>query len=185
MSRDGANLYRIKVTLQEIHPPIWRRLELEGNTSLYKLHQVIQAAFGWTDSHLHQFIVAGEFFGESVPEADFELRSGRRFKVEQAAPEVGDTFFYEYDFGDGWVHEIKVEATLKPEAGASYPRCTKGKRSGPPEDVGGPWGYAGFLEALADPEHEEHEEYLEWVGGSFEPEVCDLDAINAALKHLK
>jgi hypothetical protein len=185
MSRDASTLYRIKITLREIRPPIWRRIELDGNTSLYKLHRIIQEAFGWSNSHLHQFIVAGEFYGESVPEADFELRSGRRFKVDQAAPEVGDTFLYEYDFGDGWIHEIKVEAIDKPEAGASYPRCTKGKRRGPPEDVGGPWGYEEFLEAIADPEHEEHEEYLDWVGGSFDPEVCELEAINTALKCLK
>ncbi len=184
MGREASNIYRVKITLQDIRPPIWRRLELDGSTSLHKLHQIIQAAFGWSDSHLHQFVVNGEGYGESVPEADFKLRSGRRCKLAQAAPAVGDTFIYEYDFGDSWLHEIKVEATLKSEAGVSYPRCTDGQSSGPPEDVGGPWGYEGFLEALADPEHDEHEAYLEWVGGLFDPEACDLDAINAALKHL-
>lgn len=185
MSRDASTLYRIKITLRDIRPPIWRRIELAGNTSLYKLHQIIQEAFGWSNSHLHQFIVAGEFYGESVPEADFELHSGRHFKLEQAVPEVGDTFLYEYDFGDDWLHEIKVEALEKPDVEVSYPRCIKGKRSGPPEDVGGPWGYEQFLEAIGDPEHDEHEEYLEWVGDGFDPETCDLETINAALKHLK
>ena len=185
MGREASTIYRVKVTLQDIHPPLWRRLEIKGNTSLYKLHQIIQEAFGWFDSHLHQFIVEGDYYGESVPEADFTLRSGRRLKLEQAAPAVGDKFFYKYDFGDSWLHEIKVEAIEKPEAGVSYPRCIKGKRSGPPEDVGGPWGYEQFLEAIKDPEHEEHEDYLEWVGGSFDPEALDLDAINAELKGIK
>lgn len=184
MSSAASTLYRVKITLRDIHPPIWRRLELGGSTSLYTLHQIIQAAFGWSDSHLHQFMVAGDYYGVSVPEADFELRSGRRFRLEQAAPYVGDSFLYEYDFGDGWLHEIEVEAILNPEAGVVYPRCVKGKRSAPPEDVGGSWGYEGFLEAIANPEHEDHEDLLEWVGGSFEPERCDLPTINAALKHL-
>lgn len=175
----------MKITLRDIRPPIWRRIELKGSTSLYKLHQIIQEAFGWFGGHLHQFIVAGEFYGESVPEADFELKSGRRFKLAQAAPAVGDTFLYEYDFGDGWLHEIKVEAIEPPEASVRYPRCLKGKRSAPPEDVGGPWGYEEFLAAIRDPEHEEHEEFLEWVGGSFDPEALDLDAINAELKRIE
>jgi hypothetical protein len=118
MGQDASNVYLLKITLRDIRPPIWRRIELKGSTSLYKLHQIIQEAFGWFDAHLHQFIVNGEFYGESVPEADFELKSGRRLKLAQAAPAVGDRFLYECDFGDGWVHEIKVEAIEKPEAGA-------------------------------------------------------------------
>lgn len=177
-------IYRIKITLRDISPPIWRRIELKGNTSLYKLHQIIQASFGWFNSHLHQFIVDGEFYGESYPEADFELKSGRRFKLQQAAPAVGDKFLYEYDFGDSWLHEIKVEAIGEAETGVKYPRCIKGKRSAPPEDVGGPWGYETFLEAINNPEHEEFEGYLEWVGGEFDPEACDLEAINAELKRI-
>ena len=185
MGKDSASIYRVKITLRDIRPPIWRRLELNGSTSLYKLHLMIQETFGWFNSHLHQFVVDGEAYGESVPEADFELSSGRRFKLEQAAPKVGDKFFYEYDFGDGWLHEIKVEAIEKPQSGVSYPRCTKGKRSGPPEDVGGPWGYEDFLAAIKDSEHEEHDSYLEWVGGSFDSEAIDLDAINAELKRIR
>ncbi len=175
-------IYRLKITLRDISPPIWRRVEVKGNSSLYKLHQVIQESFGWFDSHLHQFIVDGEFYGESFPDADFELKSGRRFKLFQAAPAAGDKFLYEYDFGDGWLHEIKVEAIEEAGAGVTYPRCTKGKRSCPPEDVGGPWGYENFLEAINDPDHDEHEEYLEWVGGSFDPEDFDLKAVNSELK---
>lgn len=178
------SIYRIKITLNHISPPIWRRVELKGNTSLYKLHYIIQAAFGWCNSHLHQFMVDNEFYGESYPEADFELKSSRRFKLNQASPAVGDTFLYEYDFGDSWLHAIKVEAIGEAEKNIKYPRCIKGKRSGPPEDVGGPWGYQHFLEAISDPEHEEHDSYLEWVGGSFDPEAFDLEAINAALKAL-
>ena len=88
---------------------------------------------------------------------------------------------YEYDFGDSWEHVVELEKILTPEPGASYPRCTAGKRSGPPEDCGGIWGYADLLDALADPSHPEHDNLLEWVGGEFDPELCDLEAINQAL----
>lgn len=126
MNSDSTTIYRVKITFRDIRPLIWRHIELKGSTSLYKLHQIIQEAFGWFDVHLHQFIVGGEYYGESVPEADFELKSARRLKLAQAAPAIGDKFLYEYDFGDGWVHEIKVEAIEQPEAGARYPRCIRG-----------------------------------------------------------
>ncbi len=151
---------------------------MKGNTSLSKLHQIIQESFRWWNSHLHQFIVDGEYYGESYPEADFHVKSSKRLKLSQAAPSVGDTFFYEYDFGDGWLHEIQVEAIGKAESGIKYPRCIKGKRSGPTEDVGGPWGYENFLEAISNPDHDEHEEYLEWIGDTFDSEECDLEEIS-------
>lgn len=185
MTDDASVVYRIKVTLRSIRPPVWRRLEVRGDTSLYKLHQILQEAFGWWNSHLHEFVVAGESYGESFPDADFHVRSARRLKLAQAAPKVGDRFLYEYDFGDGWRHEIKVETIEPPEAGVRYPRCTHGKRRAPPEDVGGPPGYQHFLEALADPDHDEHEEYLEWVGGSFDPNAFDLEEINAKLRRIR
>lgn len=184
MAMSAESIYQIKITLRDIKPPIWRRIELKGNTSLNKLHEIIQESFGWWNSHLHQFDVDGEFYGVSYPEADFHVKSSKRFKLYQAAPAVGDKFFYEYDFGDGWLHEIKVEAITEAEKGVKYPRCIKGKRSGPPEDVGGPWGYEHFLEAISNPEHDEHEEYLEWIGGSFDPEACDLETINGKYKLL-
>jgi hypothetical protein len=94
------------------------------------------------------------------------------------------TFTYEYDFGDDWLHAILIEKILPPAPDQKLPVCIKGKRACPPEDVGGIWGYELFLEAIADPEHEEHDSYLVWVGGEFDPEAFDLDAINARLRGL-
>jgi len=92
-------------------------------------------------------------------------------------------FTYTYDFGDGWDHQIAVEKVAAPEAGTRYPTCTAGRRACPPEDVGGPWSYPDFCEAIKNPKHPEHEERLEWVGDIFDPEAFDLAAADAALKY--
>jgi hypothetical protein len=95
---------------------------------------------------------------------------------------VGGRIVYEYDFGDGWEHDILVEKSLPAEKGKRYPVCTKGRGAGPPGDCGGPWGYAHLLGVLRDPGHEEHEGMLEWVGGGFDVAAFDLDEINAGLR---
>jgi hypothetical protein len=96
-----------------------------------------------------------------------------------------DRFTYTYDFGDGWEHEVLVEKILPPEPGAHYPRCLKGKGACPPEDVGGVYGYADFLEAIQDPNHPEHDEYLEWIGGEFDPDAFDLEGLNEELRGIR
>ena len=179
-------IYQLKITLLDAKPPIWRRVLVPGSFNLYKLNQVIQLAMGWTDSHLHQFYIDGEFYGLPDEELDDgEWEDERKFKLEQIAPEVKSKFVYEYDFGDSWRHEILVEKIISPVPGEKYPQCIKGKRACPPEDVGGVWGYADFLAALQDEEHEEHDSYLEWVGDEFDPEAMDLGEINQALEHVK
>jgi hypothetical protein len=185
-SAETPNLiYQLKVTLRGIRPPIWRRVLVPAKFSLHKLHQVIQLAMGWTDSHLHEFIINGLPYSIPSPE-DFEpVSDERRHSLSQIAMREKRKFFYEYDFGDSWEHEIVVEKILSPESGVKYPACIKGKRACPPEDVGGVWGYETFLEAIGDPHHEEHDSYLEWVGGYFDPEACDLDEINQALARVK
>jgi hypothetical protein len=100
-------------------------------------------------------------------------------------PTKNERFDYEYDFGDGWEHRILVEKILPLEPGRAYPVCIKGRRACPPEDVGGTWGYAAFLDAIGDPEHPEHDSYLEWIGGEFDPEAFDLDEVNDALSELR
>jgi hypothetical protein len=140
---------------------------------------------GWTDSHLHQFIVDGVDYGVPDPEwPELEMQSERRVKLGQIVRAVKDHFVYEYDFGDSWEHVIVVEKVLPAEPGVRYPVCLAGKRACPPEDVGGVWGYAEFVEAIRQPRHPEHRTMLTWVGGSFDPEAFDLQAVNQALKHL-
>jgi hypothetical protein len=178
-------IYQLKITLRGSKPPIWRRVQVSGDITLYKLHQVIQVAMGWTDSHLHQFTAGGIDYGESAPEWGMEVKSERRAHLNQVAPAEKARFTYEYDFGDSWDHEILVEKIVPPEPGVHYPTCLTGKRACPPEDVGGIWGYEGFLESLRDPKHPEHDEYLEWVGGEFDPEAFDCAGVNAVLQQLR
>jgi hypothetical protein len=186
-SRDKKDLliYQLKVTLKDSKPPIWRRIQIASNISLAKLHRILQTAMGWTDSHLHQFMVGETYYGTPAPEFDFEVEDEGKIKLSQAAPGVKKKIVYEYDFGDGWEHEILVEKILQSEPGVRYPVCLAGKRACPPEDCGGVWGYESLLEALRDPEHPEHSDMLEWVGGDFDPEAFDLDSINQDLQSIR
>lgn len=180
---DDSPVYQIKVTLQGIRPPIWRRIQVRGGITLARLHDVLQVVMGWSDSHLHQFIVDGVYYGVPDPEWGLEIKSERGIRVAQALPQVKSRLVYEYDFGDSWTHELVVEKILSPEDGVRYPRCLTGKFACPPEDVGGIWGYVEFLEAIHDPQHTDHEMLTEWIGGPFDPEEFDLEAVNEALRH--
>ena len=176
-------IYQLKITLEGIQPPVWRQVLVPGDFTLGDLHEVIQATFGWWDYHLHQFIV-GETYYASPDVDDFEEFSAEDedgVTLRQVAPGEGFAFRYQYDFGDDWLHHILVEEIGVPEPGKEYPVVVDGQRACPPEDVGGIWGYENFLRAIADPEHEEHEEFLEWVGGEFDPEAFDLDETNETL----
>jgi len=175
-----VSVYQLKVTLKNSKPPIWRRIQVNSDINLYRLHQNLQVMMGWTDSHLHQFIVHGEYYG--TPDPDFEVTNEKSIKLDRVVSEAGDKFFYEYDFGDSWEHSILVEKILQPETGVNYPICLDGKRACPPEDCGGIWGYGDLLEAIQDPAHPEHEEMLEWLGGRFDPEEFDVDMVNQRLK---
>jgi hypothetical protein len=179
--RSPASIHQLKVTLTGVKPPIWRRIQVASSINLRRLHDVIQATMGWTQSHLYQFETDGVLLGEPDPEYDLPVRRAKSTPLRRVAPKVGATFTYEYDFGDGWEHRIVVEKVLPPEPGVFYPRCLSGRRACPPEDVGGVWGYQEFLEAIRDPEHEEHDSMLEWVGGSFDPEAFDLQTVNQEL----
>ncbi len=168
-------LYQFKITILETSPPIWRRIQV-GDCTLDQLHEHIQTAMGWTNSHLHQFTSDGRLFGDPLlMEEDFEERGfedSTSTMLSDILPASGKRlrFEYEYDFGDGWQHEVLFEGRLKAEPGKRYPLCLEGARACPPEDVGGITGYADFLEAIADPENDEHDGLLEWAGGRFDPE---------------
>ena len=175
-------IYQIKVTLDGIRPPIWRRILVRSDDSLVELHDTIQIAMGWENYHLHHFIVGDVFYGVPDPEYLCEMYDESGVLLCDIAPEVGDKFKYEYDFGDGWLHTVLVEKIVESERGVKLPVVIKGRRACPPEDVGGPWGYELFLEAMKDPEHPEHEMYTGWIGGEFDPEAFDLSGVNKMLK---
>ncbi|MFW6136412.1 MAG: plasmid pRiA4b ORF-3 family protein [Chloroflexota bacterium] len=181
-SSEGS-IYQIRVSLAGIEPPIWRRIQVPGDVTLEELHDVLQAVMGWWDYHLHQFMVEGTHYGVPHPDYAMEMRDESEVRLDEIADE-GSRFFYEYDFGDCWQHELKVEQVLEPEPGRRYPVCIDGERATPPEDVGGLWGYEHYVEVMTDPDHPEYEERLEWRG-EFDPEEFDLDEVNAALRELQ
>jgi len=150
--------------------------------ALAKLHDIIQKCMGWDGYHLHAFEVGGEQYGQPDPDGMMETEDERRLKLSQVVARGFQKLSYTYDFGDNWDHTVQVEKVLDPEPGVRYPRCLAGKRACPPEDCGGPWGYGDFLEAIQDPRNERHEELLEWVGGEFDPEAFDIEAVNEELR---
>ncbi len=175
-------IYQLKVTLQDSHPAIWRRIQVPNTILLPHLHGVLQLAMGWTNSHLHWFRVGEQIYTEPSPDFGFEVIDKSAVRLNQIAPAVKNRFVYLYDFGDSWEHDIVVEKILPPEKDAHYPRCLDGKRACPPEDVGGAWGYADFVKAIRHPRHPEHDEMLEWMGGKFDPEKFDRRGVNGMLQ---
>jgi hypothetical protein len=180
-----APVLQLKVSLKHSDPKIWRRLLVKGDTKLNQLHQIIQHAMGWWNSHLHQFEFRGVCFGEIDPDLGFgpdEFTDESKVTIGALLSKPKEKLVYEYDFGDGWDHEVLLEKVLEPLEGQSYPVCTGGARNCPPEDCGGIGGYEVFLDIIYDPEHPEHHEMLDWIGGSFDPEAFDLAAINSQLQ---
>ena len=172
-------MLQLRITLLNVKPPVRRRVMVSANLTFLQLHKVIQAAMGWEDYHLHEFEVGRERIGTSSKEDSF-------FGGEAALPEnkhrLGETlanhkkFRYWYDFGDDWWHEITIEKRLDANAEDPPVRLIDGENACPPEDCGGPWGYADLCAALADTTHPEHEQMLEWVGDEFDPKAFDLQA---------
>lgn len=180
-----GSLLQLKIELASIKPPIWRRVVVPETITLAKLHHVIQAVMGWTNSHLHEFEIAGERYGVSDPDDLFgePITSEARAKLGRSLAGM-KTFRYVYDFGDDWEHKIKVEKVLPLDA-YPVPAYLDGANACPPEDVGGPYAYPDFLETMADPAHPEHENLLDWHGGPFDPAALDSEAINRRLQRIK
>jgi len=179
------DIYQVKVTLDGIRPPIWRRILVTSDTTLSKLHRILQVVMGWADYHLHQFIINGTYYGIHDPDLMFDLKDEEKMRLDMVVLQEQKKFIYEYDFGDSWYHNILIEKILSLDTKKHYPVCIKGKRACPPEDCGGEGGYYYFLEAIQDPDHPEHEEMLEWEGGSFDPEAFDIDEVNRILKKIR
>ena len=182
---DQRAIRQLKVTIKHIEPPIWRRLQVPADIKLAALHDVLQTAFGWTDSHLHQFVIGDVFYG--LPDPDFsdwgrQVNDERRARLHKVTRRGVKRFVYEYDFGDGWEHQVILEKVLAPEEGVAYPRCVAGARACPLEDCGGPWGYQALLEAILDPDHPDYDEMSEWLDEDFDSEAFDLEAVNARLQ---
>lgn len=180
---DSADIYQLKVTLEGSKPPIWRRLQVDKNSKLSELHEVLQRSMGWENYHLHQFEAGRTLYGVPHPDYGFDMKDEAEVKLSQIVAHEKDKFSYEYDFGDGWLHKIVLEKILPRCSDTHYPVCTKGKGACPPEDCGGIWGYYELLDAVQDPDHPDHEDMLEWLG-EFDPTVFDREDVNEALQTL-
>jgi hypothetical protein len=176
---------QLRVSLEEVTPTVWRRLLVPGTVRLDKLHLMLQAAMGWQDSHLHSFDVGGVRFGMQVDDDDPEDEEDEKSITVMRAFDGADRGVYKYDFGDGWEHELVVEARSRSSIGLKFGVCLNGENACPPEDCGGPGGYADLLSVMADPTHEEHEFLLSWVGGPFDPAEFDLALANARLQAVR
>ncbi|MEU4768868.1 plasmid pRiA4b ORF-3 family protein [Actinosynnema sp. NPDC023794] len=180
-----TRVHRLKVSLRGAKPPIWRRLEAPSTTPLVRLHRTLQDSFEWEGYHLWVFETPGGRYG--TPDPELEYGDATTVTLADVAGNPKDRFGYLYDFGDGWDHDIVVEDIVTAEPGTAYPRCVTGRRAGPPEDSGGIWGYAYLCEVLADPDHPEHQERVEWLGlddpADFDPAYFDPDEVNALLSH--
>ena len=175
-------IYALRVELEGIEPLIWRRLQVPTGITLPRLHSVLQVAMGWTDSHLHSFRIGDRSYSNAEELADLNMLDVKGRRLEALLGETIREFEYEYDFGDSWLHRIVVESMTEAKVERPYPLCVAGERACPPEDVGGVPGYQDFLEAIANPEHEEHDGMLVWAGGAFDPAGFDINSVNRELR---
>jgi hypothetical protein len=178
MKRPPEQILQFKVALRHISPAVWRRIQVPADYNFWELHVAIQDAMGWRDCHLHVFRIRNPKTREEdsigIPDDEYDDNPafpGCEVPVARYFTKPGAAAHYEYDFGDGWEHDVVLEDVLEPERGKKYPRCLAGERACPPEDCGGVPGYERFLKVIADPEDEEHESMLEWAGGEFDPEA--------------
>ena len=178
----GDDVYRLKVTLRGLQPPIWRRFLVPGQLSLRHLHLALQVVMGWTNSHLHRFECGGTYYGEPDPDYGIHQEDEATARLDALLRKPGDHLMYEYDFGDCWEHDVVLEAVLPAGQADHHPAVEGGQRACPPEDVGGPPGYQDFLSILADPCRAKDEEMLSWLGGDFDSERFDPERLNAVIE---
>ena len=183
----SVEVAQVKVTLLDVAPPIWRRVLVPLDLSLRRLHDTIQVTMGWYEQHAHEFEIGERRYGEPDAWTDgLGPRVHKDSSIELAALlERGvERFYYTYDFGDDWRHEILIERTLSADPAAEYPCFVAGERRCPPEDCGGPPGYEAFLEAVTDPRHLRHAEVLDWYGEPYDPEDIERETIVVQLSRI-
>jgi len=190
-SRLPQTVYQLRIELAEIEPCIWRTILVPDNIKLSKLDRIIQEAFGWTNSHLHEFRIGTKRYGmvDVVEDLDWDeedaLLDDRKFTIGMVLSNDLNYFEYEYDFGDGWDHRVKVEKIHVANQNNDWPVCIAGENACPPEDVGGSYGYEEFLEIMSDPAHEEYTNMYRWCGGPFDPRGFDVNSANARIRRLR
>ena len=188
MTNNGksGSVLTFRINLERSEPEIWRRFQVVAGMTLDDLHDTIQIVMGWTDSHLHSFSIDGKRYSKVLSD-DIEMDGPPEIDeddvlVGDVLKKKGQKLVYIYDYGDNWRHNLVVEEICQPVPGQYYPVCLDGDRTCPPEDCGGLWGYYRMLKSLKDPDDEEHESYLEWLGGHFDSDHFDPDGRNAILQ---
>ncbi len=188
-----TDIARLLIQLEDIRPPVRRRIEVPLDIRLDDLHLVVQAAMGWENCHLYEFRVGGRdgpAYGVPDPDGVFtesDPRPARKANLADLLAQLSTrtrAFKYVYDFGDDWRHSVKLEAIAAADPDIAYPHLLRAERACPPEDVGGPWGYARYLEAIANPAHPEHADMIEWRGAAFDPAVADEAEIRRRMKRI-
>src|ERR1035437_487718 len=187
-AKPKPSIYELKITLLEIKPAIWRRIQVPSTLLLCCLHDAIQIVMDWTDSHLHQFEKNGKYWG--VPDddgfdGDINVIDERRVPVAKVLLAEGDSMVYVYDFGDNWRHGVVLEKILPSDGTPPKPVCIAGERRCPPDDVGAQPGYQEFLGPIFEPGHEEFSHFRGWAGGKFHAEEFDLKTVNKALERMR
>ena len=181
-------IYQLKITLLGVRPAVWRRVLVPAKFRLIKVHKIIQAAMGWQDYHLHQFVIGGMRYSYPYPGTDWEDSgdiSTRNLRARDMWSRRGIVVEYVYDFGDNWRHSVVLERILPAKPYGVYPVCLAGARACPPEDVGGAGGYREFLDVLRRPKHPDHEHYATWSGGSFNPNLFDLVRVSRKVARIR
>lgn len=182
MPENLREIYLLKVSINDVAPPIWRSIRVQNSIDLWQLHMILQAAVGWENSHLHQFFCDGNIYGVPDPEFGNGVLDESHATLHSVLKKPGDSILYLYDFGDGWEHTIQLEKILPYSHEISFPACLSAERNCPPENVGGPPGYQDFLEAFDNPNHPNHTDMVEWVGEEFDPRTFETSEVNEYLK---
>jgi Plasmid pRiA4b ORF-3-like protein len=182
------NIYRIKIGILETNPIVWRRFLIPSKITLHHLHLVLQEVMGWKNYHLYRFEIGKNQYGEPNPDNDIyglPFINTRQTKLNAVIENKGSLFLYEYDFGDGWEHQLVVEDILEFEPDTQYPVCIGGENACPPEDCGGPHGYAQMLEIIRNPAQEEYRSTKTWLGRRFNPSKFGLTSTNLRLRSMR
>jgi hypothetical protein len=177
-------VYQMKVTLIGVEPPVWRRFQVRSETSFYDLHRTLQIVMGWRNYHLYLFNVNGNELSDPVTALELGVKNAEQIHLSELLRDGISHFRYEYDFGDRWEHVIELEMRQN-EVERPYPICQAGERACPPEGSGGSRGYTRFLESLRERTRPMRLTEQGWVRLPFEPDIFDIDKVNAALATLQ
>jgi len=179
---DSQEIFQIKITLLGTRPPIWRRVLVPTSLTMEQLHHVLQAAMGWEDYHMHEFSIGRRLIGRPDPDDRLmgmpPVENERKVQLFSVLGRIGAKIIYTYDLGDSWEHSIVLEKRLPADPDMTYPVCTGGQRACPPEDCGGIGGFYDLLDAISDPNHDQHEELCDWLGDDFDPEAFSINKVN-------